>query len=440
MNRIFFIIVFMVFGLQAQGGRTLNWPRDTMKIYKVIVNGLTPGSLVGVGGSNQLIDTSLSSIPFSDSTRAAHVADTAFKAGWSKFADSARAAHVADIADSSRACHLADSAAKPGIHGLNDAAYHLTSGITQYYLMRAGPGGLPEQSSIEDDGFSTVFHSVGIVLDDGSVKNPHISSGRGLGFQPEITFFYGTHDTSSVINLESNYVGLCGVSTYGWGVTVGSNMIIDTSTETSSIRNMLGLRGKSHTWYQGMADASGGESSFTFAYDDADSVKASLSPEGYLKLGVHGLLAWGAEAPLHVVGKALVNGPIYCDSLTFDGLHYLTSYKDTTFPCSLYETTTYKATANCHIVKVGRHVTATFGTMTESLGGASISIRGIPTAFRPSTGASGRYVPVMVRENSATIPGFIVFNASFPLVVNSGGSSLASGTGGIFETSASWIK
>ncbi len=109
-------IIVMVMSVLAQGGRTLNWPNDTEKIYRIRVNNLTPYKIVAVGTNRDLKDTSVTRVD---------------------------------------SCNISDSTKKIPVHGLSSTTYHSTSGITQNYVMKSDANGLPEQSSIYNSGNRT---------------------------------------------------------------------------------------------------------------------------------------------------------------------------------------------------------------------------------------------------------------------------------------------
>ena len=141
-----------------------------------------------------------------------------------------------------------------------------------------------------------------------------------------------------------------------------------------------------------------------------------------------------------VNARAIGNKPKF-DSLTFNSISYLKTYIDTTFPCSLFDNTTFRQAHPATLIQCGRIITFYLPTLIGTVtGGASTFVHGIAAKFLPSTG--GAQIPVSIINNSAYQIGLFYAAQDWggPALQTSAQGVLTAGTGGCLINTVTWIK
>jgi hypothetical protein len=141
-----------------------------------------------------------------------------------------------------------------------------------------------------------------------------------------------------------------------------------------------------------------------------------------------------------VNARAIGNKPKF-DSLTFNSISYLKTYIDTTFPCSLFDNTTFRQAHPATLIQCGRIITFYLPTLIGTVtGGASTFVHGIAAKFLPST--SGAQIPVSIINNSAYQIGlfYAAQDGGGPTLQTSAQGVLTAGTGGCLINTVTWIK
>lgn len=126
------------------------------------------------------------------------------------------------------------------------------------------------------------------------------------------------------------------------------------------------------------------------------------------------------------------------DSVKLGTGSYLKNYLDTTFYDSLFNGSTYTSQrALARIVCVGNVVTLYQPTITASVSGSLVTIRGIPTKLRPTNTVD---VSMVVTNNSNILVGYgNVTTDGYIYLLKTDGNVLDAGTGGSRKTCISWL-
>ena len=175
------------------------------------------------------------------------------------------------------------------------------------------------------------------------------------------------------------------------------------------------------------------------------SNRTDLSVEYPLVLNPNGgYVSIGGTTP---TSELTVSGTVNASTLLTNYIQFGTTaapkcstYIDTTFPDSLFDGTTYRATGSARIVQVGLLVSLyqewIWGTITAA---TDTYIKGVPSKFHPSTTIN---IPIVILNNSAAVMGsFRLVGDGSILIQALGENVLTAGTGGIGNTTViHWIK
>jgi hypothetical protein len=135
-----------------------------------------------------------------------------------------------------------------------------------------------------------------------------------------------------------------------------------------------------------------------------------------------------------------VGGSVKFDSLSFgSSTSHLSSYTDTSFPCSLYENTTLKTphgVGSARIVKIGNQVTISFPSLYGSFSSGTILLKGFPAKYCPQSTDSYMYFPFVLVSGGSDIVGTIYWNLPLNewVILES-----ISGDGGFDRTSINYL-
>ena len=121
------------------------------------------------------------------------------------------------------------------------------------------------------------------------------------------------------------------------------------------------------------------------------------------------------------------------DSIKINGGNdYLSTYNDTAFACSLYDSATYRATVNARAIVVGKQITVHIPNITGNITTGKCYLR-IPTKYCVTGTVANQILAVNIINNGSSTTGqaIITFESTYGIwILKEDGAVLDAGTGG----------